>query len=107
MFQHLETKPIWEVIDAIRGSSGLHAKCQLFGILLKREGPNYDVNGLTGMIKFYLITCFCVCSVCFTSGFVLFCRFSGRTLKESLPTSLWPSLLDSCPLLQQSTPSHC
>lgn len=46
-YLHLETKPIWEVIDAIRGSSGLHAKCQLFGILLKREGPNYDVNGLT------------------------------------------------------------
>ena len=44
----METKPIWEVIDAIRGSEGLHAKCQLFGILLKREGPNYDVNGLTG-----------------------------------------------------------
>lgn len=35
-------------MDAIRGSPGLHAKCQLFGILLKREGPNYDVNGLTG-----------------------------------------------------------
>ncbi|XP_026281117.1 probable phosphorylase b kinase regulatory subunit beta isoform X1 [Frankliniella occidentalis] len=46
-FQHLETKPIWEVVDAIRGSPGLHGKCQLFGILLKREGPNYDVNGLT------------------------------------------------------------
>lgn len=46
-YQHLETKPIWEVIDAIRGSGALHARCQLFGILLKREGPNYDVNGLT------------------------------------------------------------
>lgn len=46
-YQHLKDKPIWEIIDALRNSSNIYAKCQLWGLLLKREGPHYEVNGYT------------------------------------------------------------
>uniref|UniRef100_A0A1B6FN58 Phosphorylase b kinase regulatory subunit n=1 Tax=Cuerna arida TaxID=1464854 RepID=A0A1B6FN58_9HEMI len=42
-----ESKPLYEVLDAIRNATGLHAKCQLYGVLLKREGPDYEFNGAT------------------------------------------------------------
>ncbi|XP_014223214.1 probable phosphorylase b kinase regulatory subunit beta isoform X2 [Trichogramma pretiosum] len=33
------------IINAIRNAAGLYAKCQLYGILLQREGENYEING--------------------------------------------------------------
>ncbi|XP_066991730.1 probable phosphorylase b kinase regulatory subunit beta isoform X2 [Anabrus simplex] len=46
-YRNMESKPIWELLDILRNTEGLHAKCQLFGILLKREGQKYEFNGLT------------------------------------------------------------
>lgn len=43
-YQHKET---YEVLDAIRNSPGIYAKVQLFGIILQREGPEYEFNGQT------------------------------------------------------------
>ncbi|XP_054258864.1 probable phosphorylase b kinase regulatory subunit beta isoform X3 [Macrosteles quadrilineatus] len=42
-----DSKPLYEVLDGIRNATGLHVKCQLFGVLLKREGPNYEFKGST------------------------------------------------------------
>ncbi|XP_058795642.1 probable phosphorylase b kinase regulatory subunit beta [Phymastichus coffea] len=33
------------IINAIRSVNDLYAKCQLYGILIQREGPNYEING--------------------------------------------------------------
>lgn len=40
-------KPLYEILDAIRNANGLFVKCQLYGVLLKREGSNYEFMGLT------------------------------------------------------------
>ncbi|XP_015607737.1 probable phosphorylase b kinase regulatory subunit beta isoform X2 [Cephus cinctus] len=40
-------QPICNVITEIRNTDGLYAKCQLYNILLKREGIDYEINGLT------------------------------------------------------------
>ncbi|RZF33916.1 hypothetical protein LSTR_LSTR012258 [Laodelphax striatellus] len=42
-----ENRPLHELLDAIRNSSGLHVKCQLYGVLLNRKGADYEFNGLT------------------------------------------------------------
>lgn len=48
LFQNFDDKPIPDILEAIVNASGLYVKCQLYGILLKREGPNYEFNGNTG-----------------------------------------------------------
>ncbi|XP_015515633.1 probable phosphorylase b kinase regulatory subunit beta isoform X1 [Neodiprion pinetum] len=40
-------EPLCNILDEIRNTDGLYAKCQLYGILLKREGIDYKCNGLT------------------------------------------------------------
>ena len=47
-FQDFENRPLYDILDAIRNASGLFAKCQLYGVLLKREGSNYEFLGLSG-----------------------------------------------------------
>lgn len=39
------------ILNELRNSIGLYAKCQLYGILIKREGINYEINGLTGTLS--------------------------------------------------------
>lgn len=40
------------ILNELRNSIGLYAKCQLYGILKERQGINYEVNGLTGSLPF-------------------------------------------------------
>ncbi|XP_063236917.1 probable phosphorylase b kinase regulatory subunit beta isoform X2 [Bacillus rossius redtenbacheri] len=40
-------KPIWEVVEELKNTEGLHARAQLLGVLLKREGSNYEFDGKT------------------------------------------------------------
>ncbi|XP_046386371.1 probable phosphorylase b kinase regulatory subunit beta isoform X1 [Ischnura elegans] len=41
------SKPTWEILDNLRSTEGLHARSQLLGVLLKREGPDYEFAGTT------------------------------------------------------------
>lgn len=36
-------KPIYEIVDALRATDNIYAQCQLWGVLLKRMGPEYEV----------------------------------------------------------------
>ncbi|XP_037042140.1 probable phosphorylase b kinase regulatory subunit beta isoform X2 [Bradysia coprophila] len=40
-------RPIPDIITALRELNSIYCQCQLWGILLNREGPNYEVNGST------------------------------------------------------------
>ncbi|KAI8125814.1 putative phosphorylase b kinase regulatory subunit beta [Lucilia cuprina] len=40
-------KPTHEIIDALRSTESLFCLCQLWGILLNREGSHFEVNGLS------------------------------------------------------------
>ncbi|XP_001601216.1 probable phosphorylase b kinase regulatory subunit beta isoform X2 [Nasonia vitripennis] len=35
------------ILQTLRNTAGLYAKCQLYGIILQREGENYEINGTT------------------------------------------------------------
>ncbi|KAL1123716.1 hypothetical protein AAG570_001489, partial [Ranatra chinensis] len=37
-----EKKSLPDLLEAIRNASGMYAQCQLYGILLKKQGPNYE-----------------------------------------------------------------
>lgn len=39
------------ILNELRNSVGLYAKCQLYGILIKREGINFEINGVTGILS--------------------------------------------------------
>lgn len=45
-FSHLAGKPTYEILEALRNTEGLHARSQLFGLLLKKEGPNFEFSDL-------------------------------------------------------------
>jgi hypothetical protein len=51
-FQSLKHESTSNIIQVIRYTEGLFAKCQLYGILLQREGLDYSINGSTGMSQF-------------------------------------------------------
>lgn len=40
-------EPLPNILNEIRNCDGLYVKCQLYGVLLKREGINYEINGTT------------------------------------------------------------
>ncbi|CAH2067131.1 unnamed protein product, partial [Iphiclides podalirius] len=42
-------RPTHEVVAALRATDNIFAQCQLWGILLEREGPMYEVNGRTAL----------------------------------------------------------
>lgn len=44
-FQDYKTRSLPDIIDALRQTTSIYCQCQLWGILLNREGPNYEVNG--------------------------------------------------------------
>lgn len=45
--QEYAYRPIPDIINALREMNSIYCHCQLWGILLNREGPNYEVNGST------------------------------------------------------------
>lgn len=58
-------EPLCNILDEIRNTDAIYAKCQLYGILLKREGIDYKCNGTTGERIIFLsplyinnLTCF-------------------------------------------------
>lgn len=42
-----EKKPTYEICEKIRNTESIYCLCQLWGILLHREGPNFEINDLT------------------------------------------------------------
>lgn len=44
-FQEYNNRPLPDIIEALRRSASIYCQCQLWGIILNREGPNYEVNG--------------------------------------------------------------
>lgn len=50
IFQYMINEPLSNILNELRNSIGLYAKCQLYGILVKREGINYEINGTTGIL---------------------------------------------------------
>ncbi|XP_058979879.1 probable phosphorylase b kinase regulatory subunit beta isoform X3 [Musca domestica] len=45
--EHYNHKPTHEIIDALRSTESVYCLCQLWGIILNREGPHFEVNGLS------------------------------------------------------------
>lgn len=44
----MDLQPTHEVINVLRSVSTLHGQTQLLGILLRREGPDFEVDGHPG-----------------------------------------------------------
>ncbi|XP_064114166.1 probable phosphorylase b kinase regulatory subunit beta isoform X2 [Macrobrachium nipponense] len=44
-FKDMEAQPTPEVINVLRSVSTLHGQIELLGILLRREGPSYQIDG--------------------------------------------------------------
>ncbi|XP_059220834.1 probable phosphorylase b kinase regulatory subunit beta isoform X3 [Stomoxys calcitrans] len=44
---HYQHKPTHEIIEALRRTESIYCLCQLWGIILNREGPGFEVNGLS------------------------------------------------------------
>ncbi|XP_055382717.1 probable phosphorylase b kinase regulatory subunit beta isoform X2 [Condylostylus longicornis] len=42
-----KTKPTYDIVETLRKTESIYCQCQLWGMLLHREGANYEVNGLT------------------------------------------------------------
>lgn len=55
------------ILNELRNSVGLYTKCQLYGILIKREGINYEINGVTGIL--FLSPLFDFISQCYFHDF--------------------------------------
>ncbi|XP_014472659.1 PREDICTED: probable phosphorylase b kinase regulatory subunit beta isoform X2 [Dinoponera quadriceps] len=67
----MASEPLNDILSEIRNSVGLYAKCQLYGILIKREGINYEINGTTvrdylralyqqaGSLRFWMAVRYC------------------------------------------------
>lgn len=51
-------EPLGNILNELRNSIGLYAKCQLYDILIKREGINYEINGTTGILYFSFLSHF-------------------------------------------------
>lgn len=43
-------EPLSNILNELRNTTGLYAKCQLYGILIKLKGINYEINGTTGIL---------------------------------------------------------
>lgn len=89
-------KETYEVLDAIRNSPGIYVKAQLFGIILQREGDQYDFNGetvkehlqnlyfLAGSLQYWIAVRYCSSLLHHTvdsiSPFITSVLVSGRLL---------------------------
>lgn len=43
--QEYKNRPLPDIIEALRQTTSIYCKCQLWGIILSREGPHYEING--------------------------------------------------------------
>lgn len=46
--QDMALRPTEEVINVLRSVTTLHGQTQLLGILLRREGETYPIDGVSG-----------------------------------------------------------
>lgn len=47
LLQEYNNRSLPDIIEALRNMQSIYCQCQLWGIILNREGPNYEVNGDT------------------------------------------------------------
>ncbi|CAK9796068.1 Probable phosphorylase b kinase regulatory subunit beta [Anthophora quadrimaculata] len=64
-------EPLYNILNEIRNNKSLYTLCQLYGILLKREGINYEINGMTvcdhlrslyqqaGCLRYWMVVRYC------------------------------------------------
>lgn len=45
--QEYQYRPLPDIHEALRHMDSIYCQCQLWGIILNREGPNYEINGET------------------------------------------------------------
>lgn len=109
IFQYMANEPLCDILNEIRNSVGLYAKCQLYGILIKREGINYEINGTTGAL-FYLLflsTSFILhLLIQIVSCIARLHHSSPRSFESVISTSWLLEILDGRALLQQFIKSH-
>jgi phosphorylase kinase alpha/beta subunit len=55
MLTDFHARPMSEIIAALHGTDSIFCQCQLYGIILQREGPHYEVRliFILGKYKFY------------------------------------------------------
>ncbi|GAB1864735.1 Phosphorylase b kinase regulatory subunit [Camponotus japonicus] len=70
-YSYMINEPLSNILNELRNSIGLYAKCQLYDILVKREGINYEINGTTvrdnlrllyqqaGSLRFWMAVRYC------------------------------------------------
>ncbi|XP_076755298.1 putative phosphorylase b kinase regulatory subunit beta isoform X2 [Xylocopa sonorina] len=70
-FNHYMNEPLYNILNEIRNSNSLYTLCQLYGILLKREGIDYEINGTTvgdhlkslyqqaGCLRYWIVVRYC------------------------------------------------
>ncbi|XP_011701114.1 PREDICTED: probable phosphorylase b kinase regulatory subunit beta isoform X2 [Wasmannia auropunctata] len=70
-YSHMMNESLGNIFNELRNSIGLYAKCQLYGILIKREGIYYEINGVTvcdnlralyqqaGSLRFWMAVRYC------------------------------------------------
>ncbi|KAG5336053.1 KPBB kinase, partial [Acromyrmex heyeri] len=70
-YSYMLTESLGNILNELHNSIGLYAKCQLYGILIKREGINYEINGVTvrdnlrslyqqaGSLRFWMVVRYC------------------------------------------------
>lgn len=93
---HYNSKEIYEILDAIRSNPGIYTKAQLFGIIMQREGPQYEFIGqtvkehlqnlyfLAGSLQYWIVVRYCSSLLRHTvdsiSPFITSVLVSGRQL---------------------------
>ncbi|XP_017891139.1 probable phosphorylase b kinase regulatory subunit beta isoform X2 [Ceratina calcarata] len=70
-YSYYMNEPLYNVLDEIRNNRSLYSLCQLYGILLKRESINYEINGTTvgdhlrslyqqaGSLRYWMVVRYC------------------------------------------------
>ncbi|KAG5327104.1 KPBB kinase, partial [Pseudoatta argentina] len=70
-YSYMLTESLGNILNELHNSIGLYAKCQLYGILIKQEGINYEINGVTvrdnlrslyqqaGSLRFWMVVRYC------------------------------------------------
>lgn len=43
-YHDFHARPISEIIAALHGTDSIFCQCQLYGIIIQREGPHYEVS---------------------------------------------------------------
>ena len=44
IYHDFHARPIPEIIAALHGTDSIFCQCQLYGIIIQREGPHYEVG---------------------------------------------------------------